>query len=48
VNVFNNKRIVRPSMVAHTFNPSYLGGRDWEDHGMRLAPSKKCKTLPEK
>jgi hypothetical protein len=24
-------------MVAHTCNPSYLGGRHWEDHGLRPA-----------
>jgi hypothetical protein len=22
-----------PVVVVHTYNPSYLGGRDWEDHG---------------
>jgi hypothetical protein len=20
--------------VAHTYNPSYLGGQDWEDQGL--------------
>jgi hypothetical protein len=24
-------------MVAHTYNPSYLGGRDQEDHCLRTA-----------
>jgi hypothetical protein len=23
--------------VAHTCNPSYSGGRDWEDHGAKPA-----------
>jgi hypothetical protein len=31
------KNIFQPSMVAHFNNPNYLGGRDWEDHGSRLA-----------
>jgi hypothetical protein len=24
-----------PHVVAHTYNPIYLGGRDQEDHGLR-------------
>jgi hypothetical protein len=24
-------------VVAHSCNPNYLGGRDWNDHGSRLA-----------
>jgi hypothetical protein len=33
--------------VAHACNPSYLGGRGWEDHSSMLAGSKKkvYKTL---
>jgi hypothetical protein len=27
-------------MVAHTCNPSYQGGRDQEDHGLRSAQAK--------
>jgi hypothetical protein len=23
-----------PGMMAHAYNPTYLGGRDWEDHGL--------------
>jgi hypothetical protein len=26
--------------VAHTCNPSYSGGRDQEDHGLKPAPEK--------
>jgi hypothetical protein len=29
-----------PHTVVHTRNPSYLGGRDWKDHGSRLAQAK--------
>jgi hypothetical protein len=25
------------ALVSHTCNPSYLGGRDWEDQGLRPA-----------
>jgi hypothetical protein len=34
------KITLRPGMVAHICNPSYLKGRDWEDHKFRptLAP----------
>jgi hypothetical protein len=34
--------------VAHTHNPSYLGGRDQEDHSSRPAPGEKSKTLSQK
>jgi hypothetical protein len=27
-------------MVAHTYNPRYWGGRDWEDHDLRPAQAK--------
>jgi hypothetical protein len=27
-------------MVAHVYNPRYLGGRDQEDHSLRLASLK--------
>jgi hypothetical protein len=26
---------VKPGMVVHGYNPSYLGGRDWNDHNLR-------------
>jgi hypothetical protein len=26
--------------LAHTYNPSYSGGRDQEDHGSKSAPGK--------
>jgi hypothetical protein len=26
--------------VAHAYNPSYLGGRDWQDHGLRPVRAK--------
>jgi hypothetical protein len=32
--------------VAHTCNPSYLGGRDGEDHGSRPAWGKKLASPP--
>jgi hypothetical protein len=25
----------RPSVVVHSCNPSYSGGEDWEDYGLR-------------
>jgi hypothetical protein len=28
------------SMAAHSYNPSYLGCRDWQDHSLRLAWTK--------
>jgi hypothetical protein len=32
-------------VVAHTSNPSYLGGRDQEDSGLRPAQGKKLVRL---
>jgi hypothetical protein len=26
-----------PALVAHAYNPSYSGGRDQEDHGLKPA-----------
>jgi hypothetical protein len=26
---------ILPGMVAHSYNPSYLGGTGWEDHGLK-------------
>jgi hypothetical protein len=35
--------------VIHTYNPSYMGNVDWEDHDPRLIPGVKThKTLSEK
>jgi hypothetical protein len=32
------KRVrARPVLVAHAYNPRYLGGRDQEDHGSKPA-----------
>jgi hypothetical protein len=31
------KVLLSHELVAHTCNPSYLGGRNWEDHGSRPA-----------
>jgi hypothetical protein len=28
------------SVVAHTYNPTYLEGRDWEDYGWIIAWAK--------
>jgi hypothetical protein len=28
-------------MAVHTYNPSYLGGGDWEDHGLRSVWAKR-------
>jgi hypothetical protein len=42
----NNKTIKKkgktnePCVVAHTCNPSYLGGGDWENCGSRLCMTK--------
>jgi hypothetical protein len=27
-------------MVVHAYHSGYLGGRDWEDHGLRPAQAK--------
>jgi hypothetical protein len=32
------------TLVAQAYNPSYLGGRDWEDLGWRPARQIVCKT----
>jgi hypothetical protein len=29
-----------PGMMAHAYNPSYLGGGDWEGHNLRAALAK--------
>jgi hypothetical protein len=42
------KRNGNQALVAHTCNPSYLGGRDQEDHGLRPARAKKKKTTKNK
>jgi hypothetical protein len=33
----NFKKELGWSVVVHTCNPSYKGGEDWEDHGLRPA-----------
>jgi hypothetical protein len=38
-----NLHFIGQALVAHAFNPSYLGGRDWKDHGWRLAQHKVLK-----
>jgi hypothetical protein len=35
-----SKSASRPGMVAYTWNSSYLGGRDWEDLGLRTVWAK--------
>jgi hypothetical protein len=35
-------------MVARTFNPSYLGRRDLEDHSPRSQGGRESGVLPEK
>jgi hypothetical protein len=30
-----NQNYVEPAPVAHTYNPSYSGGSDQEDHGSK-------------
>jgi hypothetical protein len=49
------KRKVKLAPVAHTFNPSYSGGRDQEDHSLKLSranslqdPVSKKKTFHKK
>jgi hypothetical protein len=34
--------------VAHTYNPSYSGGRDHKDHGSNQLRQTVCETLPQK
>jgi hypothetical protein len=33
-------------MVAHAYNPSYLGGRDQEDHGLSPRQAKDVREIP--
>jgi hypothetical protein len=40
VNLAINKSL-HASMVAHTCNPSYSGGGDWQDRDWRVAGAKK-------
>jgi hypothetical protein len=37
----NFKKELGWSVVVHTCNPSYKGGEDWEDHGLRPVLAKK-------
>jgi hypothetical protein len=39
LNVIKNRKI-RPSTMAQVKYPTYLGGRDWEDHGLKPAQAK--------
>jgi hypothetical protein len=34
--------------LAHTYNPSYMAGRDQEDCGSKIAQAKNCETLSQK
>jgi hypothetical protein len=34
------------SAVVHTYNPRYLGGRDWEDYNLRSAQAKILSETP--
>jgi hypothetical protein len=38
--VIKNKCTAQPGTVTHTCNPSYIGGRDQEDHSLRSAWAK--------
>jgi hypothetical protein len=38
----------QPGAVVHICNPSYLGGRDQEDHGLKPAQANSSKTLSQK
>jgi hypothetical protein len=40
VQILYIERKCRLGMVAHTCNPSYLGGKDWENQSFRLAWAK--------
>jgi hypothetical protein len=33
-------------MVAHTYNSSDWGGRNWEDHGFEASLGKKFRKIP--
>jgi hypothetical protein len=33
------RKHTRPGLVAHTCDPSYSGGRDWGDRGLRTIQS---------
>jgi hypothetical protein len=38
--ILTAKRYPSQAPVVHTYNPSYSGGRDQEDHGLKPAPDK--------
>jgi hypothetical protein len=40
INIYLKKEKKKPVLVAHTYNPSYSGGRDQEDHGSKPAQAK--------
>jgi hypothetical protein len=48
--MFSSKNFVHSSWVpvAHTCNPSFSGGRDQEDHGLKPARQIVHKTLSQK
>jgi hypothetical protein len=37
VTFINSKELANQALVAHACNPSYSGGKDQEDHGLRPA-----------
>jgi hypothetical protein len=43
-----NKNEFSRALVAHTYNPSYYGGRDQENHGSKPDQGNICVTLSQK
>jgi hypothetical protein len=45
-----NKTLQSWALVAHAYNPNYLGGRDQEDQGLKPSQPRKivCETLSRK
>jgi hypothetical protein len=41
-------RTASQTTVAHAYNPSYSGGRDQEDFGLKLAWTNSLRTLSRK
>jgi hypothetical protein len=40
VSRLSSETVLRLGAVAHACNPSYVGGRDWQDHGLKSARAK--------
>jgi hypothetical protein len=46
ISILKFKRNSKPDVVAHAYNPRYLGGRDVEYCGLKPAQAKKANQTP--